>query len=169
MPQVNISDWNIGDKAPDFNLPTNQSVQGGGNVSLSGLKGQYVVVYFYPKDDTSGCTKEACAFNDALADFSGSAATVIGISRDSVASHDKFAKKYGLNITLASDEDGQVCEAYGTWVEKSMYGRKYMGIARATFLIDPQGKFAAIWPKVAVPGHSDEVLAAIKAHKAKAA
>lgn len=159
MPQLNV-----GDTAPNFTMPTN----GGGSITLSDLKGQYVVVYFYPKDDTPGCTKEACAFNDALADFSGANARVIGVSKDSAASHDKFAKKYGLNITLASDTDGTVCEAFGVWAEKSMYGRKYMGIERATFLIDPNGVICATWPKVSVPGHAAEVLSAIS-QKAKAA
>lgn len=160
MPQLNI-----GDKAPDFNLPT----AGGGQVKLSELRGQYVVVYFYPKDDTPGCTKEACAFNDALADFSGANTVVIGISKDPVASKDKFAKKYGLNIKLAADLDGTVCEGFGVWGEKSMYGRKYMGIERATFLIDHEGTIIATWPKVSVPGHAAEVLQTIREQQAKAA
>jgi len=147
-----------GDVAPDFTMPTD----GGGSVSLSELKGKPVVLYFYPKDDTSGCTKEACGFRDAQADFSGIGATVIGVSKDSVAKHDKFKAKYDLNFPLASDEDGSVCEAYGTWVEKSMYGRKYMGIDRATFLIDGAGKIAKVWRKVKVPGHVEEVAAALK-------
>ena len=150
---------NAGDKAPDFTLPTD----GGGSVSLSDLKGRKVVLYFYPKDDTPGCTKEACGFRDSLPDFSGIDAVVIGVSKDSVAKHDKFKAKYELPFTLASDEDGTLCEAYGTWVEKSMYGRKYMGIDRATFLIDGQGKIAQVWRKVKVPGHVEEVLAAAKA------
>ncbi len=144
----------VGDKAPDFTLPSD----GGGEISLKALKGKTVVLYFYPKDDTSGCTAEACAFRDALPDFSKVEAAVIGISRDSVASHDKFKTKYGLPFPLASDEDGKVCEAYGTWVEKSMYGRKYMGIERATFLIDGKGVIRGIWRKVKVPGHAAEVL-----------
>ncbi len=147
-----------GDVAPDFTMPTD----GGGSVSLSELKGKPVVLYFYPKDDTPGCTKEACGFRDAQADFSGIGATVIGVSKDSVAKHDKFKAKYDLNFPLASDEDGSVCEAYGTWVEKSMYGRKYMGIDRATFLIDGAGKIAKVWRKVKVPGHVEEVAAALK-------
>jgi peroxiredoxin Q/BCP len=150
---------NAGDKAPDFTLPTD----GGGSVSLSDLKGRKVVLYFYPKDDTPGCTKEACGFRDSLPDFSGADAVVIGVSKDSVAKHDKFKAKYELPFTLASDEDGALCEAYGTWVEKSMYGKKYMGIDRATFLIDGQGKIAQVWRKVKVPGHVEEVLAAAKA------
>jgi len=147
------------DKAPDFSLPTD----GNGKVSLSKLKGKKVILYFYPKDDTSGCTAEACGFRDSLPKFGKSDAVVIGISRDSVASHDKFKKKYDLPFTLASDEDGKVCEAYGTWAEKSMYGRKYMGIERATFLIDPKGAIRNIWRKVKVTGHVEEVLAAAKA------
>ncbi len=144
--------------APDFTMPTD----GGGSVSLSGLKGRKVVLYFYPKDDTPGCTKEACGFRDALPDFSGIDAAIIGVSKDSVARHDKFKAKYDLPFALASDEDGGVCEAYGTWVEKSMYGRKYMGIDRATFLIDEQGVLRAEWRKVKVPGHVAEVLKAAK-------
>jgi peroxiredoxin Q/BCP len=149
----------IGDKAPVFTLPTD----GGGAVSLAKLKGKKVILYFYPKDDTSGCTAEACGFRDNLPKFGRSDAVVIGISRDSVASHDKFKRKYDLPFTLASDEDGKVCEAYGTWVEKSMYGRKYMGIERATFLIDAKGVLRNIWRKVKVAGHVEEVLAAAKA------
>ena len=148
-----------GDKAPDFTLPTD----GNGKVSLSKLKGKKVILYFYPKDDTSGCTAEACGFRDNLPKFGKTDATVIGISRDSAASHDKFKKKYDLPFMLASDEDGKVCEAYGTWVEKSMYGRTYMGIERAPFLIDAEGAVRNVWRKVKVPGHVDEVLAAAKA------
>jgi thioredoxin-dependent peroxiredoxin len=148
-----------GDKAPDFTLPTD----GNGKISLPKLKGKKVILYFYPKDDTSGCTAEACGFRDSLPKFGKTDATVIGISRDSVASHDKFKKKYDLPFMLASDEDGKVCEAYGTWVEKSMYGRKYMGIERATFLIDAKGAVRNVWRKVKVNGHVDEVLAAAKA------
>jgi peroxiredoxin Q/BCP len=147
-----------GDKAPDFSLSTD----GHGKVTLSKLKGKKVILYFYPKDDTSGCTSEACGFRDNLPKFGKSDAVVIGISRDSVASHDRFKKKHDLPFHLASDEDGKVCEAYGTWVEKSMYGRKYMGIERATFLIDAKGAIRNIWRKVKVPGHVDEVLAAVK-------
>jgi thioredoxin-dependent peroxiredoxin len=149
----------IGDKAPDFTLPTD----GSGSVSLGKLKGKKVVLYFYPKDDTSGCTAEACAFRDMFPRFKKMDATVIGISRDSVASHDKFKKKYELPFTLASDAEGKVTEAYGVWVQKSMYGRKYMGIERATFLVDEKGKIAQIWHKVKVPGHADEVLKAVNA------
>lgn len=147
----------VGDKAPDFTLATD----GDGSVTLSKLKGKKVVLYFYPKDDTTGCTAEACAFRDMFPRFKKMDATVIGISRDSVARHDKFKKKYELPFTLASDSEGEVTEAYGVWVEKSMYGRKYMGIERATFLIDEKGKIAQIWHKVKVPGHADEVLKAV--------
>jgi len=145
---------NIGDKAPDFTLPTD----GNGTVKLSDLKGKKVVLYFYPKDDTSGCTAEACGFRDALPDYSGAGAVVIGISKDSVASHDKFKKKHGLSFILASDAGSDVCEKYGTWVEKSMYGRKYMGIERCTFLLDEEGVIRGAWRKVRVPGHVAEVL-----------
>ena len=145
-----------GDKAPDFTLPTD----GGGSVTLSALKGEAVILYFYPKDDTTGCTAEACGFRDAEPNFKGAKAKVIGVSKDSVASHDKFKKKHGLTFTLASDTEGKVCEAYGTWVEKSLYGRKYMGIERATFLIGKDGVIKRIWHKVKVNGHVAEVLAA---------
>ena len=149
----------IGDKAPDFTLSTD----GNGKVTLSKLRGQKVVLYFYPKDDTTGCTAEACGFRDSLPKFGKVEAAVIGISKDSVASHDKFKKKYELPFTLASDADGKVCEAYGVWVEKSMYGRKYMGIDRSTFLIDKDGVVRNVWHKVKVPGHVAEVLKAAKA------
>ena len=132
-------------------------------VTLSKLKGKKVILYFYPKDDTPGCTAQACGFRDSFPRFGKSDAVVIGLCRDSVASHDKFKKKYELPFTLASDEEGKVTEAYGTWVEKSMYGRKYMGIERATFLIDDKGVIRNIWRKVKVPGHVDEVLEAAKA------
>ena len=145
-----------GQKAPDFTLPTD----GNGSVTLSKLAGQKVVLYFYPKDDTSGCTAEACGFRDAFPNYSGTGAVVIGVSKDSVASHDKFKKKYNLPFILASDAGGEVCERYGTWVEKSMYGRKYMGIDRATFLIDGVGTVHGVWRKVRVPGHMAEVLKA---------
>lgn len=149
----------LGKKAPDFKLPTD----GDGTIALKDLKGQKVVLYFYPKDDTPGCTKEACGFRDALPDFSKVDAVVIGVSKDSVAKHDKFKAKYELPFTLAADEDGKVCEAYGTWIEKSMYGRKYMGIDRATFLIDEKGVLRGEWRKVKVKGHVEEVLAAAQA------
>lgn len=148
----------VGDKAPAFNMKTD----GGGKVSLSSLKGKNVVLYFYPKDDTSGCTAEACGFRDDQSAFNKLDAVVIGVSRDSVASHDKFKKKHDLNFQLGSDETGKVTEDYGVWVEKSMYGRKYMGIERATFLIDGKGVIRNIWRKVKVPGHVAEVKKAIK-------
>ena len=148
-----------GDKAPDFTLPTD----GGGSITLSALKGEWVVLYFYPRDDTPGCTKEACGFNDALPQLEKLNAKVIGVSRDSVAKHDKFKAKYGLSFPLGADEDGSVCEAYGVWVEKTMYGKKSMGIERSTFLIDPEGTIAKVWRKVKVPGHVEEVRDAIAA------
>ena len=149
----------VGDTAPDFTMPTD----GGGEVSLAKLKGRPVVLYFYPRDDTPGCTKEACGFRDNFPDFKGVDAEIIGVSRDTVGKHDKFKAKYDLPFTLGADEDGAVTEAYGVWVEKSMYGRKSMGIERATFLIDTDGRIAKVWRKVKVPGHVDEVLEAVKA------
>jgi len=145
-----------GAAAPDFTLPTD----GGGSVTLSALKGQQVILYFYPKDDTTGCTAEACSFRDAEASFRGAKTKVIGISKDSVARHDKFKKKYELPFTLASDEHGHVCEDYGVWKEKSMYGRTYMGIERTTFLVGADGKVKRVWNKVKVNGHVAEVLKA---------
>lgn len=156
-----MSEITIGGKAPAFTLPTD----GNGKVSLSEMKGKKVVLYFYPKDDTSGCTQESCDFRDNLARFSRSGVTIIGISRDKVSSHDKFKSKFKLNFPLASDEDGKVCEKYGVWVQKSMYGKKYMGIERSTFLIDESGKITHIWRKVKVAGHADEVLKTIKEMK----
>ncbi|MDG3444353.1 thioredoxin-dependent thiol peroxidase [Nitrospirillum amazonense] len=149
----------VGTPAPDFTMPTD----GGGSVTLSSLKGRPVVLYFYPKDDTSGCTAEACGFGESLPHFEKVDATIIGVSKDSVASHDKFKKKYNLPFTLASDADSDVCERYGVWVEKNMYGRTYFGIERATFLIDKDGQVAKVWRKVKVPGHVDAVLEAVKA------
>ncbi len=146
----------IGDKAPDFTLPTD----GGGAIALKAQRGKKVVIYFYPKDDTSGCTTEACGFRDAMPDFSKIDASIIGISRDPVRAHDKFKQKYQLPFTLASDETGEVCEKYGVWVQKSMYGRKYMGIERTTLLIDEKGVIRGLWPKVKIAGHVGEVLAA---------
>jgi peroxiredoxin Q/BCP len=147
------------EQAPDFTMPTD----GNGSVTLSALRGKPVVLYFYPKDDTSGCTAEACGFRDTLPDYGKTGAVVIGVSKDSVASHDKFKKKYELPFTLASDTDGKVCESYGVWVEKSMYGRKYMGIDRSTFLIDGEGMVRGVWHKVKVPGHVAQVLKAVQA------
>lgn len=145
-----------GDAAPPFTLPAD----GGSTVSLAALAGRKIVLYFYPKDDTSGCTKEAIAFNGLKPQFAAAGAEIIGVSADSVASHDKFKAKYGLGFTLASDETMEMLNRYGVWVEKSMYGRKYMGIERTTILIDSAGKIARVWPKVKVEGHADEVLAA---------
>lgn len=147
-----------GQTAPDFTLPTD----GGKTQSLSELRGKKVVLYFYPKDDTSGCTAEACGFRDALPDFSEADAVVLGLSKDGVKKHDKFKAKHELPFTLLSDEEGTVCAAYDTWVEKSMYGRKYMGIERATFLIDEEGVVRQVWRKVKVPGHVDAVLKAVR-------
>jgi peroxiredoxin Q/BCP len=149
----------IGDTAPDFTLPTD----GSGSVTLSNLRGKPVVLYFYPKDDTSGCTVEACGFRDSFPDYGKTGATVIGVSRDSVASHDKFKKKHTLPFILASDAAGEVTEAYGVWVEKSMYGRKYMGIDRSTYVIDKAGVVRGAWRKVKVGGHVAEVLKAVQA------
>ena len=149
----------VGDKAPAFNLPTD----GGGTLALKDLKGKTVVLYFYPKDDTPGCTTEAQGFRDAIKDFEKAGAVIVGASKDSVARHDKFKAKYDLPFHLVSDEDGTLCEAYGVWVEKNMYGRKYMGIQRATFLIDEKGVVRETWPKVKVKEHAAEVLAAVKA------
>jgi peroxiredoxin Q/BCP len=148
-----------GDKAPDFTLPTD----GNGSVTLSELRGKPVVVYFYPKDDTSGCTAEACGFRDSFPDFGKTGAVVIGVSRDPVTSHDKFKRKHALPFILASDQTGEVTERYGVWVEKSMYGRKYMGIDRSTFLIDGDGVVRGVWRKVKVPGHVAQVLKALHA------
>ena len=148
----------IGTQAPDFTLPD----QDGNPVTLSDLRGQTVVLYFYPKADTPGCTTESCGFNDALPDFGGAGATVIGISKDPVAKLDRFAAKYGLKLILASDAECDVTERYGSWVEKSLYGRKYMGIDRSTFLIDAEGIVRGIWRKVKVAGHVEEVLKAAR-------
>ena len=148
-----------GDKAPSFTLPAD----GGGKISLAELKGKSVVLYFYPKDDTSGCTAEAIAFSKDSKAFKAAGAVVVGVSKDSAASHDKFKAKYDLTVTLVADEEAKTAEAYGVWVEKSMYGRRYMGMERATFLIDGKGIIRHIWRKVKVPGHSADVLAAAKA------
>jgi peroxiredoxin Q/BCP len=147
-----------GTPAPDFTLPKD----GGGSVTLSALRGKKVILYFYPKDDTPGCTAEACSFRDMLPDFSGANATVIGISKDSAQSHDRFKKKHALTFDLVSDVDGKVCEAYGVWVEKKNYGKTYMGIERSTFLIDEKGVVSEVWRKVKVDGHVAKVLAAAR-------
>ena len=145
--------------APDFTLPRD----GGDEISLSSLKGGPVVLYFYPRDDTPGCTTEANDFTALLPDFTAAGATVIGVSKDTVAKHEKFIAKHGLGVILVSDAEGGLCESYGTWVEKSMYGKTSMGIQRATFLIDAEGTVARVWPKVKVAGHAAEVLEAVKA------
>ena len=149
---------NIGDAAPAFDLATD-----GGRVSLVALAGRKVVVYFYPRDDTPGCTTEAIDFTRRAGDFAAAETTVIGVSKDTVAAHAKFRVKHNLGVDLASDPDGTMVEAYGAWVEKSMYGKKYMGIDRATVLIDRAGRVAAVWRKVKVPGHADAVLKAAQA------
>lgn len=148
-----------GQIAPDFTLPRD----GGGSLTLSALRPGKVVLYFYPKDDTPGCTLEAQDFSARLADFAAAGCTVIGVSKDSVKAHDKFCQKHGLSIILVSDEAGQTCEAYGVWLEKSMYGKTYMGIERTTVLIDAAGMVAQVWNKVSVKGYADEVLAAVRA------
>jgi len=149
----------VGDKAPNFTLPAD----GGSKVSLTEFKGKSVVLYFYPRDDTSGCTAEAIAFSKDSKAFKAAGAVVMGVSKDGAASHDKFKAKYDLSVTLVADEETKTAEAYGVWVEKSMYGRRYMGMERATFLIDGKGTIRHIWRKVKVPGHSADVLAAAKA------
>ena len=151
----------IGDNAPQFTLSTN----GGDQFSLADAAGKYLILYFYPKDDTPGCTKEAIGFSEASAAFDAQNAMVVGVSRDTVKKHDKFIGKYDLRIPLISDEEGGLCEAFGTWVEKNMYGKTYMGIERATFLISPDGKVLHIWRKVKVRGHVEEVLAQLQSLK----
>ncbi|TCQ82825.1 peroxiredoxin Q/BCP [Ochrobactrum sp. BH3] len=148
----------VGDLAPDFTLPSDSNT-----ITLSSLKGKPVVLYFYPKDDTSGCTKEAIAFSQLKPEFDKIGARVIGLSPDSAEKHAKFRKKHELTVDLAADEDRTALEAYGVWVEKSMYGRKYMGVERATFLIDAEGRIAHVWEKVKVAGHAEAVLEAAHA------
>lgn len=149
----------VGKPAPDFTMPTD----GDGTISLSELKGKKVVLFFYPKDDTSGCTKEAVGFRDYLSDFEAAGATIVGVSKDPVKSHNKFVAKHELNFPLGSDAETEVAEAYEVWKEKSMYGRKYMGIERSTFLIDEEGVLREEWRKVKVPGHVEQVLKAVQA------
>jgi peroxiredoxin Q/BCP len=149
----------VGDTAPAFEMPAS----GGRTVSLAALKGKPFVLYFYPKADTPGCTKEACAFQEALPQLGHIGVEVIGVSKDKMKPIEKFAEKFNLTFPLASDETTGVAEAYGVWVEKSMYGKKYMGMERATFLIDKDGKVAAVWPKVKVEGHAVAVMEAVKA------
>jgi thioredoxin-dependent peroxiredoxin len=147
-----------GDKAPAFTVATN----GGGKISLADYLGKNVILYFYPKDDTPGCTKEACAFRDYFADFKKAGAVIFGVSPDSVKSHDKFVEKFKLPFTLLADEDKKIVEAYGVWGEKSFMGKKYLGVYRVTFLIGPEGKIKKIWPQVKPEDHVAEVLAALK-------
>jgi thioredoxin-dependent peroxiredoxin len=148
-----------GDTAPDFTAPRD----GGGSLTLSDLRPQKVVLYFYPKDDTPGCTTEALDFTSHAAAFAEAGAVVVGVSKDPVDSHDKFIRKHSLGIALVSDEHTDICERYGTWVEKNMYGKKYMGVERTTVLIEGQGRIARVWTKVKVPGHVAEVLEAARA------
>ncbi|MCR9282864.1 MAG: thioredoxin-dependent thiol peroxidase [Rhodobacteraceae bacterium] len=154
-----MSELAVGDVAPDFELEGD----GGNKVSLSALKGKPVVVYFYPKDDTPGCTKEAIAFTEQSDAFAKLGVTIIGLSPDTAAKHDKFIAKHNLAIRLGADTEKKVAEAYGVWVEKSMYGKKYMGVERTTFLVGADGKIAEVWRKVKVPGHADAVLEAARA------
>ena len=149
----------VSEPAPDFTLPTDQ----GETITLSQCRGSNVVVYFYPKDDTPGCTKQAIAFTEHLSAFKAANTLIIGVSADSIAKHMKFKAKHDLGIVLASDENHDALERYGVWVEKNMYGRKYMGIERSTYLIDGDGKIAKVWRKVKVPGHVEEVLSSAKA------
>ncbi|MEO1732900.1 MAG: peroxiredoxin [Pseudomonadota bacterium] len=149
----------VSDTAPEFTLPRD----GGTDVTLSDLKGAAVVLFFYPRDDTSGCTKESIGFSEAQQEFEAAGAKIFGVSKDSVASHEKFVAKRELTVPLLSDEHGTTCEDYGVWKEKSMYGKKFMGIERSTFLIDADGKIAQVWRKVKVPGHVEAVLDAVKA------
>ena len=146
-----------GDQAPAFTVNTN----GGGKISLADFKGQNVILYFYPKDDTPGCTKEACAFRDHFADFKKQGAVILGVSTDPVKSHDKFVEKFRLPFTLLADEGKNIVEAYGVWGQKSFMGRKYLGTHRVTFLIGPEGRIRKIWPKVKPEEHAEEVLAAL--------
>ncbi|OOG67326.1 peroxiredoxin [Sinorhizobium sp. A49] len=148
-----------GDLAPDFTLPRD----GGGSISLSAFRGRPVVLFFYPKDDTKSCTLEAISFTELAPDFAAAGVVLIGISPDSVKRHDRFAKKHGLTVTLAADEEKTAISAYGLWVEKSLYGRRYMGVERSTFLIAADGRIARVWEKVKVNGHAQEVLEAAKA------
>ncbi|WP_108814932.1 thioredoxin-dependent thiol peroxidase [Loktanella sp. Alg231-35] len=149
----------VGDQAPAISLPRD----GGETVNLSDFAGKKIVLYFYPKDDTPGCTKEAIGFTGMVDAFAALDTVILGVSKDSVKKHDKFVAKHDLKIALLSDEDGDLCERYGTWVEKNMYGRTYMGIERATYLIGADGKIAQVWRKVRVPGHVDAVLEAVRA------
>lgn len=155
-----MNNLTIGQNAPEFSLPTDD----GDTVTPSALKGKSIILYFYPKDDTSGCTAQAVAFSVLIEAFNAANAIVIGVSKDSLKSHTKFRDKYELKIKLASDVDTQVAEHFGVWVQKSMYGRTYMGMERSTFLIDPEGKIAFAWRKVKVPGHAEAVLKEVQKH-----
>jgi len=152
----------IGDKAPNFSLPSDRD----GTVSLSDFKGRYLVLYFYPKDDTPGCTKEAIGFTESKAEFDTLNASILGVSKDTPAKHDKFIAKHSLKVGLGSDESGEMIESYGVWVEKNMYGKKYMGIERATYLIGPDSNILEIWRKVRVKDHVSAVLTAVQKHAA---
>lgn len=153
-----MSELKIGDKAPDFDLESD----GGKSLNLKDFKGQSVVLYFYPRDDTPGCTKEAIQFTEMKEEFEAQNCAIIGISKDTAQKHDKFIAKHDLKLRLGADVEGEVVEAYGVWVEKNMYGKKYMGIQRATFLIGPDQKIQHIWPKVRVKGHVEAVLDEVK-------
>lgn len=144
----------VGDKVPNFKLPTD----GGGELSLADLKGGKTVLYFYPKDDTTGCTQEAKDFTALAKDFAKAKTRIVGISKDPAKKHDKFKDKYGIPFTLIADEETSLCQAFGVWVKKKLYGREYMGIARSTFLVDDKGNIRAAWPKVKIAGHAEEVL-----------
>jgi peroxiredoxin Q/BCP len=152
----------IGNQAPEFSLPSD----GGGTVSLSDFRGRNLVLYFYPKDDTPGCTKEAIGFTESKSEFEALNTSILGVSKDTVAKHDKFIAKHDLQISLGSDETGEMIDSYGAWVEKNMYGKKYMGIERATYLIGPEGNVLEIWRKVRVKDHVTNVLAAVQEHAA---
>lgn len=152
-----MSELKIGDKAPEFTLPSD----GNREISLKDYQGQNVILYFYPKDDTSGCTKQAQGFSEFIEKFKEQNTVVIGVSKDSVASHDKFKAKYNLCFDLVSDEAVSLCQAYGVWKEKTMYGKKYMGVERTSFFIDETGTIQQIWPKVKIPGHVEAVLQAV--------
>lgn len=153
-----MSKFSVGDVAPNFSIKVSEDT----TINLESLKGKYVVLYFYPKDNTPGCTIEARDFNSLKKDFSALGAEIIGVSKDPLASHDKFRKNHDLQFHLGTDTNGDLCEKFSVWVEKSMFGKKYMGIERATFLIDPEGKFAYIWPSVSALGHAKDVLKKLK-------